>query len=199
MSHTITDISIAERGTRRWQWAAAIVAGLVVALIVGGYVFLLDTNASLRVRNVQLYNDLSASQANAGDLYRQLLELGERPAGEDPDDVATTAPPGPQGLRGETGPRGPIGPVGLPGMMGMTGPPGAPGADGRDGIDGEDGADGIDGADGAPGAKGDKGDPGQSGVMESYTLKLEGRTLLCVIDGTPPPFTYVCEAAAPVG
>lgn len=196
------------RAARLWQWAAAFVVALIVALVITAFVFLLNANAELRAANVELYDDLSASQANAGDLYRQLLELDVRPEGEDPEEVGddTPAPRGADGAQGEQGPRGfpgadgqdgPIGPQGIPGLMGPAGADGASvqGPPGEPGPQGEPGPAGAQGEPGPAGPQGEQGPTGASGVMETYILKLEGRTLLCVIDGTPPPFTYTCEAA----
>lgn len=203
------DIKRHERGTRRWQWAAAVVFALIVAMVITAFAFLLNVNAELRATNHALYDDLVASQENGEKLYQQLLELGERPEGDRPDDVVDEKPeptPGPQGARGPrgddgaAGPRGPMGPQGIPGLMGPAGPAGSNGEAGATGAQGEQGPPGPAGPPGEVGPQGPPGPPGPagtSGVMESYTLNLEGRTVLCVIDGTPPPYVYTCETGPP--
>ena len=185
-----------ERGTRLWQWAAAIVFALIVGMVITGFAFLLNVNADLRAANAALYD-------NNVTLYDQLLDLGERPEGDAPDEVVSeaTPSPGPQGVRGPAGQdgadgaTGPIGPQGIPGLMGPAGPPGAPGIDGASGATGPQGEPGPQGEAGPAGPQGEPGPAGASGVMESYTLHLEGRTLLCTINGTPPPYVYTCEAS----
>lgn len=195
-----SDIKRHERGTRAWQAAAGIVFALIVAMVVTAFAFLLNANAELRASNATLYADLGASQANAGDLYRQLLELGERPKGEDPEDVVATTPtvdptPGPQGLRGpagsdgDDGATGPIGPQGIPGLLGPAGADGDS-IEGPPGPQGETGATGAQGPQGEPGAAGA---PGVTNVLESWTFTQLGITYVCVIDGTPPPYAYTCD------
>ena len=131
---------------RVWRWATAVVVMLSVLSVVGGGIYLAVANAELRTQ-------LGASQANAQELYEQLIALGEDPEGEAPAEVV----PGPAG---DPGPRGPIGPAGKDG---------APGAAGRDGVDGEPGTPGEpgsagqDGQDGATGPAGPAGQPGKDG------------------------------------
>jgi hypothetical protein len=191
------------RATRIWQWAAGIVAGLIVALVITAFFFLLNANAELRTSNATLYGDLTASQANAEDLYRQLIELDVRPEGEDPGDLVTTEPPagergatgatgssgatGPRGPQGEPGPVGPIGPQGIPGLMGPAG------VDGTSGTVGPPGPAGAQGEPGPAGPQGPQGEPGVTNVLESWTITLENKTYQCLINGTPPPYSYVCE------
>jgi Collagen triple helix repeat (20 copies) len=192
---TVTD----ERGARLWQWAAGIVFAFIVAILVAAFAFLVNANAELRASNARLYEDLNASQSNASELYEQLLDLGEQPEGEDPEDVAITAPPEPgakgepgdTGDRGPQGPAGPIGPQGIPGLFGPAGPNGA------DGIDGVDGADGATGAQGEQGPPGPQGEPGVTNVLEQWSFTLDNQEYQCMINGTPPPYAYTCERVLP--
>jgi hypothetical protein len=190
------------RGARYWQAAAGVVFALIVAMLIAAFAFLLNANADLRARNAALYEDLDASQANATDLYEQLLRLDVRPAGEDPEDVvdttvppATPGPQGPRGIDGRDGAQGPIGPQGVPGLMGPAGEQGVEG-DAIVGPQGPPGAPGPQGEKGDPGAQGPPGPAGADGVtniMESWSFTQLGITYVCVINGTPPPYSYVCE------
>jgi hypothetical protein len=195
------------RGARYWQAAAGIVFALIVAMVIAAFAFLLNANAELRSSNATLYNDLGASQENAETLYRQLFLLGERPEGDAPDEVVSDAPtptPGPQGQRGAAGSDGrdgSDGDDGLPGAPGAPGAMGAPGADGADGVDGDaivgpQGPPGPQGATGETGAQGLQGPAGANGVtniLETWSFTQLGVTYVCMLNGTPPPYTYVCE------
>ncbi|MDQ1113921.1 hypothetical protein QE418_003369 [Microbacterium testaceum] len=109
----------------------------------------------------ELASALGKSQENALQLYDQLLEAGQEPAGVDPRVI-----PGPIGPAGESGAIGPRGATGEPGIAGAVGAPGEPGRDGADGANGVNGSDGAtgaagqNGADGAPGPAGPPGSPG---------------------------------------
>jgi hypothetical protein len=148
-----------------------------------------------------LLDDLHASQLNAQDLYDQLLELGQDPDGDAPEDVVTV--PGEAGEPGETGARGLPGP---PGPAGEPGPPGEPGVDGADGATGEPGADGATGTPGESvvgpqgpagpaGAQGEPGPAGQSAFPFTFTFTdALGTQQTCVIAS---PTEGVCTPAAP--
>lgn len=135
-----------QRATRWWQIGAWVIVALSVILVGGGGVYLAVVNAALR-------DQIAASQANAQQLYEQLLEEGVEPEGEAPANVVESIPgaPGPQGPRGE---RGDAGAVGLPGVPGEAGVPGAPGPAGPAGAAGEPGQPGPPGAQGDPGPAG---------------------------------------------
>ena len=200
-----------QRATRFWQWAAGIVFGLALLTIIGLVIYLATANATQRTSLNERYADLQASQENAQQLYDQLLELGENPEGDRPEDVVPTEP-GPQGAQGLTGPQGPRGPQGepgddgnpgpqgLPGLAGVSGDPGVPGPAGETGTPGTpgppgpQGAPGPVGATGATGATGPQGPAGVTNVLETWTFSLNGVDFTCMIDGTPPPYSYTCTA-----
>lgn len=197
------------RGTRAWWIVSGIIFVAVAALLIGFPIFLASVNAQQRATIDKLYTDLDASQQNAEELYGQLLELGERPEGEEPSEVVETKPETIPGERGEQGPRGfagPMGEQGAPGIAGASGPAGTPG---EPGADGSTGPAGPPGPQGEPGPAGPQGEPGPagpsgpvgpvgpSGAMESWTFTLAGITYQCVINGTPPPFSYACEPVVP--
>lgn len=196
------------RATTAWQAFAGLIFSAIAVILIGLPIYLAASNASQRATIAELYDDLAASQANGEKLYAQLIELGERPEGDAPDDVVTSSPPG---ERGPSGPAGDEGRMGVPGAAGPEGAPGTPGAQGRDGTNGapgpvgpqgEPGPAGADGAPGAPGApgpqgaqgpQGPQGEPGTSGAVESYSFTMLGVTYVCQINGTPPPYSYSCE------
>lgn len=119
-----------------------------------------DRNAAQAEQIDVLLDDLHASQLNAQDLYDQLLELGQDPDGDAPEDVITI--PGEAGEPGEPGARGP---QGVPGPSGSPGPPGTPGEPGADGSNGQAGADGGSGQAGQAGPAGPQGEPGPQGAQ----------------------------------
>ncbi|MFS0715196.1 hypothetical protein ABC195_15075 [Microbacterium sp. 2P01SA-2] len=147
--------------TRAWIAAYKVLGAIIVMLVLGAIVAVSWNNAQLRAENQEMYADLQASQANAQELYEQLLTLpGVEPDGEDPAEVApVTGEPGATGARGPAGLRGANGDDGEPGAAGPPGPQGAPGAAGQDGNNG------MSGADGAPGPAGPQGEPGPPGVQ----------------------------------
>lgn len=188
----------ATQGARGWWAAAGVIFVAIAAILVGLPVYLAISNSQQRATIAALYADLDASQANAERLYGQLLQLGERPEGERPDEVVSEETPA-VGAPGLTGPTGPRGPEGLPGTrgadgtVGPAGPAGSPGATGPAGADGLPGEPGPAGPQGEPGPAGPQGPQGVTGVMESWSLTLDGVTYLCTINGTPPPYSYACE------
>lgn len=111
-----------ERSTRIWRFGTVIIVFLAVVLVGCGGAYLAVANSELRAQ-------LSASQANAQDLYEQLLDEGVTPEGDAPAEVV----PGPAGAQGERGPRGFDGQDG----KSVIGPRGPAGVDGTDGADGE--------------------------------------------------------------
>jgi len=137
---------------RIWRIASAAVIGLFSLAMLAGVVWLA---ASLQ----QAQEQLTASQANAQNLYEQLLAEGVEPDGEAPAEVV----PGPAGDPGPRGPQGPTGPDGRDGDDGAPGPAGTPGAPGEPGEPGDSGAPGAQGPAGAPGPKGDPGAAGPAG------------------------------------
>ncbi|WP_218823004.1 hypothetical protein [Microbacterium sp. Yaish 1] len=154
--------------TRAWIAAYKVLGAVIVMLVLGAIVAVSWNNAQLRAENQEMYADLQASQANAQELYEQLLTLpGVEPDGEDPAEVApVTGEPGATGARGPAGPRGANGDDGEPGVAGPPGPQGPPGAVGEDGSNGAPGADGVPGPagpQGEPGPPGAQGAPGETG------------------------------------
>lgn len=173
---------------RGWWTAAGIVFLAIAAILVGLPIWQAVIIAQQRA-------DIVASQANAETLYRQLLDVGEVPEGDAPEDVVTTVP-GPAGETGEQGPRGLMGETGAQGPIGPIGPQGIPGLFGPTGETGEQGPTGPQGAQGEPGAtgpQGAQGEPGVTNVLESWSITLENKTYVCMINGTPPPYSYACE------
>lgn len=154
--------------TKAWTVGYKLMGGLIVLLVLGAIVLVSLNNAQLRAENQDMYADLQASQANAQDLYEQLLAEGVAPEGEAPAEVV----PGPTGATGERGPRGFPGRDGEDGQS-ITGPAGADGTDGSDGASvvgprgpaGESvtGPQGPAGPTGAPGPTGPAGIPGTEG------------------------------------
>lgn len=187
------------RGTRAWWVTVGVICVVIAVLLVGFPVFLVTENAQQRAMINDLYADVEASQENAEELYGQLLRLGERPQGEAPDEVVEAEPRvvvgerGPRGLPGPPGPSGAPGASGPPGEDGLPGVPGASGEDGAPGPAGPQGEPGPAGPQGVPGPEGPAGPAGPAGVMESWTFTLAGVTYQCLINGTPPPFSYTCE------
>jgi hypothetical protein len=146
---------------RSWRIATFSVITVTVVAALGGIVWQGFTVQELRAQ-------LSASQANAQDLYEQLLDEGVDPDGQKPSDVT----PGPAGERGEkgddgergaTGPQGPEGAPGPGGPAGPAGPAGSPGPAGEDGATGSQGAPGPQGEPGATGPQGPQGPAGPAG------------------------------------
>lgn len=172
-----------EETPRRMGWVFTVTVAILTILLLGlGGWFLLnlvDRNARLnevvsaqRDDISELTDDLVSSQANAQDLYDQLLALGEDPDGANPDSlIPERGPSGPAGDDGRPGAPGDDGEPGKDGEPGTPGAPGEPGADGKDGQDGERGAQGPagpPGADGAPGATGPQGPAGPT-CPDGYT------------------------------
>jgi len=154
----------------RWVFLALIgvltlgLAGLVGFIIVNQADTIHSQQARISDLNKQtatLIEDLAASQDNAQRLYDQIIESGEHPVGEEPEDVVTSPAQGAPGVRGPVGEsgRGPtsaeiaaavaaycaaggcVGPVGGVGPSGsngesIVGPPGAQGAPGEPGASG---------------------------------------------------------------
>lgn len=152
-----------EEPPKRLGWVFTVTTAILVMLLLGlgawFLVNLVDRNArsnsvveEQRLTISELTDDLVASQANAQELYDQLLALGEDPDGTDPEVLIP-----------ERGPSGPAGEPGTPGDDGEPGDPGAPGAPGVDGAPGEPGADGKDGQDGEQGSAGPAGPQGPTG------------------------------------
>lgn len=160
-----------------------------------------DRNASQAEQISVLLDDLHASQLNAQDLYDQLLELGQDPDGDAPEDVVAIP-----GEAGEPGAPGARGPQGIPGPQGEPGAPGEPGVDGADGAPGEPGAGGapgtpgesVVGPQGPAGPAGPQGDPGPAGPSAfpfSFTFTdALGTQQTCVIQSTTES---VCTPATP--
>jgi hypothetical protein len=106
--------------TRRPPWVlyfvSTILIGLVLAVMIGWISNLVDRNERLNARVsdqadtisekdsqiADLTDDLITSNANAQNLYDQLLALGQEPEGVDPEVIVPT--PGAQGPQGEQGP-----------------------------------------------------------------------------------------------
>lgn len=171
-----------------------------ILAVFGFATYLTVANTEQRHQLDIAHTDLVASQQNAEELYQQLLELDVRPEGEDPEEVVDTkASIGPTGDRGEPGERGPIGPagpmgptgpIGAPGMLGPVGPAGP---QGEPGVNGVDGADGAQGEPGPAGPQGAQGPAGPSGAIEAWSFEFNGKTYTCLINGTPPPYSYFCD------
>ncbi|UVK61363.1 hypothetical protein SEA_GINGERBUG_28 [Microbacterium phage Gingerbug] len=158
-----------EEPPRRMGWVFTVTTAILVTLLLGlgawFLVNLVDRNARLNAVVAEqrddiaaLTDDLVASQANAQDLYDQLLALGEDPDGTNPDVLIPE-----RGERGEQGAPGIPGSDGEDGEPGTPGAPGAPGEDGKDGAPGAPGEDGQDGAQGEQGPAGPAGPPGPAG------------------------------------
>lgn len=172
-----------EETPRRMGWTFTVTVAILVTLLLGlGGWFLLnlvDRNARLnevvsaqRDDISELTDDLVASQANAQELYDQLLALGEDPDGSDPETlIPERGPSGPAGEPGTPGSDGEPGEKGAPGTPGVDGAPGEPGADGKDGQDGEQGPAGPMGPQGPAGETGATGPQGPAGPTcpDGYT------------------------------
>lgn len=174
---------------------AAGLAGLVGFVLVSQADTIHSQQTRITALNEQtsvLIEDLTASQENAQQLYDQLLELGERPDGDAPDDVVTIPTPGEPGA---TGPRGPPGQAGEDGQAptaaellsavtaycslngGCIGADGTNGAPGPVGPAGPVGPVGSPGAPGVAGPAGPVGPPGPAGPAgptcpEGYTAQI---------------------------
>lgn len=188
-----------ERATRVW-WAGTIVVVLVaVAAVIGGGIYLAVANTDLRAELSDTHDELSASQANAEELYQQLLDEGLNPEAEKPSEVAPPAA-GATGERGTPGADGRDGVQGLPGVPGAAGPAGSPGADGEPGTPGPVGQDGADGAPGADGAAGSPGADGAPPLSWTFTGAL-GVRYVCTrtdpFDPTLPTYTCTTEGETP--
>lgn len=193
--------------TKVWTVSARAMAVLTVLVLFFGLCFLVWDRIGLQFQNQRLYNDLTASQQNAQELYEQLLELpGVEPEGENPEDVVDTKTPV-AGLPGSSGADGTDGTDGTNGLPGAPGTPGAAGENGQDGqsivgekgekgdkgdtgepgTPGENGADGADGAPGAPGAPGAQGEVGPPGPAcpDGYVVQ-QGWLLLATGEFDPP-------------
>jgi len=162
------------------------VLGILLALLFVSY--LMYQNAALR-------SDLQSSQANAQQLYEQLLDEGVVPEADKPAEVITGTP----GTPGATGERGPKGDSVTPAdvriaileycsvRMDCRGEPGpastVPGPAGRDGGDSS-----VPGPQGPPGADGDPGSPGAPGAegrgIATITCQDEGNWLITYTDST---------------
>lgn len=168
--------------TKAWTVGYKIMGGLIVALVLGAIVLVSLNNGQLRAENQQMYTDLQASQANAQDLYEQLINEGVQPEGEAPAEVV----PGPAGAPGERGPRGFPGADGVS-IVGPAGPAGPAGQDGEDGesITGPPGPAGesIVGPQGAPGETvvGPQGEIGPAGATGPQGVGIQAVT--CEEDG----------------
>jgi hypothetical protein len=196
-----------ERRTRFWWVATFIVVIITVGVITAGGIYLAIANSDLRVQLAASYDDLQASQNNAEDLYRQLLEEGIRPDAERPDDVVSNAAPppgaqgdaGPRGLPGIDGQQGPTGPAGPKGDMGVPGQTGPAGPAGSAGTDGPAGPPGPAGADGAPGAPGVPGAPGADGRgIALAECQTDGAWLITYTDGTTSTTSGPCRIPDPL-
>ncbi len=164
---------------RKAAWGFTVTVAILVLLLVGIGVWFLgnlvtrnaelgDTVSAQREEIADLTDDLVASQANAQELYDQLLALGEDPEGQNPETLPVgpegprgpAGDPGAQGLPGEEGPPGPSGPAGPQGQTGQTGPVGE---SGEPGPAGPQGPAGPAGPQGEPGATGPQGPAGPAG------------------------------------
>ncbi|MGV8912251.1 MAG: collagen-like triple helix repeat-containing protein [Rhodoglobus sp.] len=131
------------------DWRARGADVIAVAGVIGVIAFA----TYLTVSNNDLRGQLQASQANAQQLYEQLLDEGVAPEAERPAEVISGAPGerGPKGEPGKRGFSGATGPQGVPGergLIGLAGIQGAPGEAGKQGIPGVNGANGINGVNG---------------------------------------------------
>ncbi|MCC4906983.1 collagen-like protein [Microbacterium sp. cx-59] len=158
-----------------------------------------DRNAAQAQQIDGLLADLHASQENAQRLYDQLLELGEAPEGDNPDDIVTgpagqTGARGPAGEPGAPGPQGPIGPTGETGSSGANGDSGASGSSGPAGPQGEPGPQGAQGPQGETGPPGPVGPSGPS-CPDGYSLQL--LTVIVIDPATGIPINQPAALCVP--
>ena len=182
------------RGVRVYWTLTAVGAALTLAVTVGIMIYLVGANNQLR-------DLVIAQEANAKELYAQILRSGETPEGENPATI-TPGPAGPagaqgeRGVEGERGPAGPQGEPGEPGEPGAVGPAGPQGEQGPAGVDGADGADGANGAQGEPGATGPQGPAGQDGItniLQTWTFQFNGDTFVCNLTNQADVYSYLCH------
>jgi hypothetical protein len=177
-----------EFATRLWRVGTFCVVAAAVVALIGGGAFLAVANAELRAELAGTHDELAASQANAEELYQQLLDEGLRPEAERPSEVVT----GPAGEIGPRGPEGPQGDMGLPGAMGPAGPAGPAGAPGAPGADGAPGEPGPPGPQGEPGPPGADGAPGRG--IASISCDESGDWVVAFTDGTQQNIDGPCRA-----
>lgn len=148
----------ARRSATVWTWVMrGVITLLCLALAAGALwaiVSLQQQNDTLQARVDAQTNRLDASQKNAQHLYDQLLAIGEKPKGVNPNvAVGPEGPAGPAGqnataeqvsaavasycaglnfCRGDTGATGATGPVGATGAPGSPGGPGPAGQNATD-------------------------------------------------------------------
>lgn len=189
----------------------AVLASVIVALFVGGWVF--------------LWQELQQTKDDNKALRSQVISMGGQPVAEGKPgargDQGPVGPSGPQGLPGIPGKQGPIGvtgkspqcllmpsrcvgpkgatgspgPDGKSGATGTQGPPGEPGATGAkgdQGVAGTDGKDGTPGTDGKPGADGKDG----RGIADT-DCQADGTWLITYTDGTTSTSRGPCRIALP--
>ena len=143
-------------------WLGVVIA-MIVALLLGGGLWMATTIDSLQVQARARQASLDVLMGQYADLYRDSQAAGVDTTAPDPVNAAEPPPgdrglPGVAGLNGADGRPGRDGINGLAGLDGLAGLSGTNGADGATGapstVAGPAGADGADGAAGAPGAPG---------------------------------------------